>query len=336
VDGNENELVKIVIFGSNGPTGRQLVKQALANGHEVAAVTRHPEQIPPQERLSVVRADVTDPAAVDAAVADSDAVLSALGVPYTRKHVTAYSVGTANIIAAMDNHGLGWTITRACWLFNAPRISDYKLCEGSIRAMFTSRADLAACLLAQLSGNQHVRKTIGVVTTAGERWPIIAEGAVMMMRGMVTAGRVIGLLALVTVAAAGCGTSGSSSAPKVSVSSATGKPCLLVSLSEATTILGQGAITTSLAPTANAPAACSFGRSEREHLGLLSARGAGRQRSLAPRGRPDVVRDRGEFRHRRLQPPAELGLAAREKDRPWNALVRAEQHLGLDREPGIA
>jgi hypothetical protein len=67
--GNENELVNIVIFGANGPTGRQLVSRALAGGHRVAAVTRHPEQIPPRDSLRVVRGDVTDAAAVDAAVA---------------------------------------------------------------------------------------------------------------------------------------------------------------------------------------------------------------------------------------------------------------------------
>ena len=62
---------------------------------------------------------------------------------------------------------LDWTIVRACWLFDAARTSDYLVCEGSIHAMFTSRADLAACLLAQLPGSQYVRKTVGVVTTAG-------------------------------------------------------------------------------------------------------------------------------------------------------------------------
>jgi hypothetical protein len=81
------------------------------------------------------------------------------------------------------------------------------------------------------------------------------------MNRMITAGRVAGLLVLVMVAAAGCAASGSSSTPKVSVSAAAAKPCQLVSLSEATTILGQGAITSSLAPTASAPAACSFDHS---------------------------------------------------------------------------
>lgn len=69
--------------------------------------------------------------------------------------------------ALIEASGLAWTIVRACWLFNAPGVSAYQLCEDSICGMFTARADLAACLLAQLAGNRHVRTTIGVVTTAG-------------------------------------------------------------------------------------------------------------------------------------------------------------------------
>jgi len=98
--------MRIVVFGANGPTGRELAGQALAAGHDVTAVTRHPEQIPPRERLAVADADATDARAVSAAVAGSDAVLSALGAPYTRKPVTVYSTGTASIIAAMEDHGV--------------------------------------------------------------------------------------------------------------------------------------------------------------------------------------------------------------------------------------
>jgi putative NADH-flavin reductase len=214
--------MRVVVFGANGPTGRELVGQALAAGHEVVAVTRHPEQVLPRDRLAVVGADATDAAAVSAAVAGGDAVLSALGVPYTRKPVTVYSTATANMIAAMAERGvrrlvvtgsaaldpgyrasdsvlfrrvmeplfmrlpgktvyadnremealirassLAWTIVRACWLFNAARSSDYQICEGSIHGMFTARADLAACLLAQLADDRFVCKEFGVVTTAG-------------------------------------------------------------------------------------------------------------------------------------------------------------------------
>ncbi len=98
--------MRIVVFGANGPTGRQLVGQALAAGHHVTAVTRHPEQVAARERLTVLAADATDAAAVSAAVAGRDAVLSALGVPYSRTPITVYSAGTANIIAAMAEHGV--------------------------------------------------------------------------------------------------------------------------------------------------------------------------------------------------------------------------------------
>lgn len=99
--------MKIVIFGANGVTGRLLTAQALAAGHQVAAVTRRPAGFPvSHERLSVVEADVHDAQAVGRAVEGADAVLSTLGVPFTRKPVSVYSDGVRNIAAAMSQHGV--------------------------------------------------------------------------------------------------------------------------------------------------------------------------------------------------------------------------------------
>lgn len=99
--------MRIVVFGANGPTGRLLTDQALAAGHEVAAVTRRPEAFPREhERLTVAGTDVHDAEAVDAVIAGGDAVLSALGVPYSRRPIATYSRGTANIVAAMQRHGV--------------------------------------------------------------------------------------------------------------------------------------------------------------------------------------------------------------------------------------
>ncbi|MQM24724.1 NAD(P)-dependent oxidoreductase [Glycomyces albidus] len=97
----------IAVFGANGPTGRLLTGQALAAGHHVTAVTRHPDAFPlHHDCLQVVGADVLDPAAVDAVVADKDAVLSTLGVPAGKEPIFTYSRGTANIAAAMSRHGV--------------------------------------------------------------------------------------------------------------------------------------------------------------------------------------------------------------------------------------
>ena len=71
--------MKVVIFGASGRTGRLLVEQALAAGHEVTAFVRDPARLPIRhERLRVAQGDVNDAPAVDAAVAGQHAVLSAL------------------------------------------------------------------------------------------------------------------------------------------------------------------------------------------------------------------------------------------------------------------
>lgn len=103
--------MRTVVFGATGPTGRQLTAQALAAGHEVAAVVRRPGSIQPAAGLSVVTADAGDPDAVERAVAGSDAVFSSLGVPLSRKPVTVYSQGNANLLAAMHRHGVKRLIT---------------------------------------------------------------------------------------------------------------------------------------------------------------------------------------------------------------------------------
>jgi nucleoside-diphosphate-sugar epimerase len=43
---------------------------------------------------------------VDTAVSGQEAVLSSLGVPFSRKPITVYSQGMANIVQAMQHHGV--------------------------------------------------------------------------------------------------------------------------------------------------------------------------------------------------------------------------------------
>lgn len=98
--------MRIAVFGATGPTGRHLTAQALAAGHEVVAVTRRPGSLRERPGLTVAVADATDPAAVDAAVAGTDAVLSALGARFSKQAVTLYSAGAATLTDAMARHGV--------------------------------------------------------------------------------------------------------------------------------------------------------------------------------------------------------------------------------------
>lgn len=98
--------MKLLIFGATGGTGRNLVEQALAQGHHVTAFTRSPEKITLQHpNLRVVKGDILDYDSIDAAMPGHDAVLSALGV-YLFKKNTVLSDGTRNIIRAMEKHGV--------------------------------------------------------------------------------------------------------------------------------------------------------------------------------------------------------------------------------------
>jgi putative NADH-flavin reductase len=57
------------VFGANDPTGRQVCRLALGEGHAVVAFTRHPGAFPlAHERLAVAGGDVQDAAAVAAAI----------------------------------------------------------------------------------------------------------------------------------------------------------------------------------------------------------------------------------------------------------------------------
>jgi putative NADH-flavin reductase len=103
--------MRTVVFGAAGQTGRQIIEQALAAGHEVTAVTRRPDSIRPRPGLTVALADVAASDDVERAVAGSDAVVSSLGVPLSRKPVTVYSQGNANIVAAMHRHGVKRLVT---------------------------------------------------------------------------------------------------------------------------------------------------------------------------------------------------------------------------------
>ncbi|MYT30335.1 MULTISPECIES: NAD(P)H-binding protein [unclassified Streptomyces] len=72
--------MKITVVGASGGIGRHLVRQALADGHDVTAALRSPEKLTDRHpRLTIVRADALDAASVEPAIEGADAVLSGIG-----------------------------------------------------------------------------------------------------------------------------------------------------------------------------------------------------------------------------------------------------------------
>jgi putative NADH-flavin reductase len=97
----------IIIFGATGNTGRQLVAAALERGMHVTAFVRDPQKLQlSHEHLNIVQGDILDTASLDAALSEGcDAAISALGV-FSRKPSTELSVGTVNIIKALNKYSI--------------------------------------------------------------------------------------------------------------------------------------------------------------------------------------------------------------------------------------
>lgn len=100
-------MVRLLIVGATGGTGRQLVGEALARGYVVTALVRDPSRLRVQhENLRVVRGDVRDHASIETAVRGQDAVISALGHKRFFYPTRVLSEGTGNLLRAMETHGV--------------------------------------------------------------------------------------------------------------------------------------------------------------------------------------------------------------------------------------
>ena len=97
--------MKLIIFGSTGSIGKQLVLQALSLGHTVTAFARSKSKLQDIEHnhLTLYEGDVLDPASVEKAVKGHEAVLCALGAGRKGR---VRSEGTRNIIRAMEKAGI--------------------------------------------------------------------------------------------------------------------------------------------------------------------------------------------------------------------------------------
>ncbi len=99
--------MKLTVLGATGATGEQIVRQALAAGHDVTAMARRAEAIPfANTKLRVVHGDAMDSASLRDAVVGADAVLSALGSREMNRPTTVYSAGAVAVITAMHEAGI--------------------------------------------------------------------------------------------------------------------------------------------------------------------------------------------------------------------------------------
>jgi uncharacterized protein YbjT (DUF2867 family) len=99
--------LRILIIGATGGTGRELVRQALEQGHQVTALVRKPKKIKVEHpNLRVVKGNVHDYDSVESAMRGQSAVVCALGTKRFFYPNRVASNGTANILRAMKSCGV--------------------------------------------------------------------------------------------------------------------------------------------------------------------------------------------------------------------------------------
>jgi putative NADH-flavin reductase len=99
--------MKIAVIGATGRVGREVVREALAHGHEVVAIARDPSKVAPAAHLTTVKADVMKAAETAKAVKGADAVISAYNPGWTNPEIRADTTkGFAGIIAGLKQAGV--------------------------------------------------------------------------------------------------------------------------------------------------------------------------------------------------------------------------------------
>ena len=143
--------MRLLVFGATGGTGRALLEQGLAQGHQMTAFVRNPAALEARPGLTIIQGDVTEAAAVGRAVAGHEAVLSALGPRGGQYGVLPG--GVQNIVAAMSqagvrrlmhvsSFGVGDSLAQMGWvarqivvpLFLRKALDEKEIEEGIIRA----------------------------------------------------------------------------------------------------------------------------------------------------------------------------------------------------------
>ncbi len=98
--------MKVLVIGAAGKTGRAVVEQAVAAGHQVTAFVRQAKEYQGPAEVRVVEGDAADGGAMDAAVLGQDAVVDTIGGKTPYKATTLESSAAHTIIAAMQRQGV--------------------------------------------------------------------------------------------------------------------------------------------------------------------------------------------------------------------------------------
>jgi uncharacterized protein YbjT (DUF2867 family) len=98
--------LRLLVVGATGGLGRDFVAEALAGGHETAALVRDPARAALPAEVEIAQGDVLDGASLTGPLEGRDAVICAMGTPSPRQRSTLLEQGTANLVGEMSEVGV--------------------------------------------------------------------------------------------------------------------------------------------------------------------------------------------------------------------------------------
>ena len=98
--------MKVLVIGAAGKSGRAVVEQALAAGHDVTAFVHKAEGYSPVSNVRLIEGDARDRSAMDSAMVGQSAVIDTLGGKLSFKATTLEASAAATIIASMQSRGV--------------------------------------------------------------------------------------------------------------------------------------------------------------------------------------------------------------------------------------
>lgn len=99
--------MKIAVIGATGFVGSAILKEALQRSHEVTAIVRDPEKLPPHPKLHPQKGDVYNEDEVARLVAGHEAVISAFNPGWSNPDIYTLQVkGAKAIISGVKKAGI--------------------------------------------------------------------------------------------------------------------------------------------------------------------------------------------------------------------------------------
>lgn len=97
--------MNVLIIGASGRTGGLTAVRAVAAGHQVTALVRHPADYHPPAGVRVLAGPATDPAALGAAMSGQEAVIDTIGGKTPYRTTDTETLVAKALLGAMKHHG---------------------------------------------------------------------------------------------------------------------------------------------------------------------------------------------------------------------------------------